>query len=140
MPRPVFRRRSAAATVTQRRRIGGSGAAWRHPLALRRRISFVVFVGCDPPDGTARPRYRRTTSLDAETPALTIERRRHAFPALAHDHRLRHRPEGPFFGDDEIPRLAASIIATRPAGAPPFSIAWRGFHLLADERFEPRRA
>ncbi|MFS0795307.1 TetR family transcriptional regulator [Microbacterium sp. 1P10AE] len=45
-----------------------------------------------------------------------------------------------FFGDDEIPALAASIVAAAPAGATPFSIAWRGFHVLAGERFEPRRA
>lgn len=44
-----------------------------------------------------------------------------------------------FFGDDEIPALAAATIAAAPAGAAPFSIAWQGFHVLATERFEPRR-
>lgn len=44
-----------------------------------------------------------------------------------------------FFGDDEIPALAAGMIAAAPAEATPFSIAWRGFHELAAERFEPRR-
>lgn len=44
-----------------------------------------------------------------------------------------------FFGDDEIPRLAAEMLADAPAEAPPFSIAWAGFQTLAAERFEPRR-
>lgn len=45
-----------------------------------------------------------------------------------------------FFGDDEIPALAASTVAAAPAGAAPFAIAWAGFHRLAADRFEPRRA
>jgi AcrR family transcriptional regulator len=45
-----------------------------------------------------------------------------------------------FFGDDEIPALAAAAVAAAPAGATPFAIAWEGFHRLATDRFEPRRA
>lgn len=45
-----------------------------------------------------------------------------------------------FFGDDEIPALAARAVAAAPADATPFAIAWAGFHALAAERFEPRRA
>ncbi len=45
-----------------------------------------------------------------------------------------------FFGDDEIPALAAGAVAAAPADATPFAIAWAGFHALAAERFEPRRA
>ncbi|OZD39937.1 TetR family transcriptional regulator [Rhodococcus sp. 06-1477-1B] len=44
-----------------------------------------------------------------------------------------------FFGDDEIPRLAAEMLAAAPAETPPFAIAWAGFQTLAAERFEPRR-
>lgn len=44
-----------------------------------------------------------------------------------------------FFGDDEIPALAASTVAAAPADAAPFAIAWAGFHRLAADRFEPRR-
>lgn len=44
-----------------------------------------------------------------------------------------------FFGDDEIPRLATAMLASAPAGASAFAIAWAGLHALADERFEPRR-
>lgn len=45
-----------------------------------------------------------------------------------------------FFGDDEIPALAAGAVAAAPADATPFAIAWAGLHALAAERFEPRRA
>ena len=45
-----------------------------------------------------------------------------------------------FFGDDEIPELAAAAVAAAPPGATPFAIAWDGFHRLAHDRFEPRRA
>ncbi len=45
-----------------------------------------------------------------------------------------------FFGDEEIPALAAGAVAAAPADATPFAIAWAGFHALAAERFEPRRA
>ncbi|MDQ1171992.1 AcrR family transcriptional regulator [Microbacterium testaceum] len=44
-----------------------------------------------------------------------------------------------FFGDDEIPRLAAEMLASAPADMPPFAIAWAGFLSLAADRFEPRR-
>lgn len=44
-----------------------------------------------------------------------------------------------FFGDDEIPRLAARMLEVAPADMSPFAIAWSGFHTLAAERFEPRR-
>ena len=44
-----------------------------------------------------------------------------------------------FFGDDEIPALAAAMLAAAPAGVPPFTIAWTGLQTLAAERFEPRR-
>lgn len=45
-----------------------------------------------------------------------------------------------FFAGDEIPRLAADMLADAPADAQPFALAWAGFHALAAERFEPRRA
>lgn len=45
-----------------------------------------------------------------------------------------------FFSGDEIPRLAADMLAAAPAGVPPFVLAWGGFQALAGERFEPRRA
>jgi len=44
-----------------------------------------------------------------------------------------------FFGDDEIPRLAAGMLAAAPSDVPPFAIAWTGLQALAAERFEPRR-
>ncbi len=44
-----------------------------------------------------------------------------------------------FFGDDEIPAIAAQAVAAAPPDATPFSIAWTGFHRLAADRFEPRR-
>ncbi|MCY1715565.1 TetR family transcriptional regulator [Microbacterium sp. SL62] len=44
-----------------------------------------------------------------------------------------------FFGDDEIPRLAAEMLAAAPADSSPFEIAWAGFQSLATDRFEPRR-
>lgn len=45
-----------------------------------------------------------------------------------------------FFGDDEIPRLATTLLAAAPAEAPAFDVAWAGLHALAADRFEPRRA
>ena len=45
-----------------------------------------------------------------------------------------------FFSGDEIPRLAAGMLATAPADVPPFPLAWAGFQTLAGERFEPHRA
>ncbi|WP_270353747.1 TetR family transcriptional regulator [Microbacterium testaceum] len=44
-----------------------------------------------------------------------------------------------FFAGDEIPRLAASMLAATPADLSPFAVAWTGFLTLATERFEPRR-
>lgn len=44
-----------------------------------------------------------------------------------------------FFAGDEIPRLAASMLATTPDDLSPFAVAWTGFLTLATERFEPRR-
>ncbi len=44
-----------------------------------------------------------------------------------------------FFGDDEIPALATAMLAAAPAGPPPFAVVWGGLHVLAVERFEPRR-
>ena len=45
-----------------------------------------------------------------------------------------------FFGDDEIPALAARVIAGAPDGVPPLTLVERGLRTLAAERFEPRRA
>lgn len=44
-----------------------------------------------------------------------------------------------FFSGDEIPRLAAAMIAAAPADSPPFDLAWTGLRTLAARRFEPRR-
>lgn len=44
-----------------------------------------------------------------------------------------------FFSGDEIPRLAARMLADAPADMSPFSIAWTGLQALAADRFEPRR-
>lgn len=44
-----------------------------------------------------------------------------------------------FFSGDEIPRLAAAMIAAAPADSPPFDLAWAGLRTLAAGRFEPRR-
>lgn len=44
-----------------------------------------------------------------------------------------------FFSGDEIPRLAAAMIAAAPADSPPFDLAWTGLRTLAAGRFEPRR-
>jgi len=44
-----------------------------------------------------------------------------------------------FFGDDEIPRLAAGMLADAPADMSPFAVAWTGLQALATDRFEPRR-
>lgn len=45
-----------------------------------------------------------------------------------------------FFSGDEIPRLAAAMIAAAPADSPPFDLAWTGLQTLAAGRFEPRRS
>ncbi|MCM3695545.1 TetR family transcriptional regulator [Microbacterium oleivorans] len=45
-----------------------------------------------------------------------------------------------FFDGDEIPELAARMIATAPAHLAPMTVVVQGLHSLARERFEPRRA
>jgi AcrR family transcriptional regulator len=44
-----------------------------------------------------------------------------------------------FFGDDEIPRLAARVLAEAPAGTTPLALVADGLRVLAAQRFEPRR-
>jgi AcrR family transcriptional regulator len=44
-----------------------------------------------------------------------------------------------FFGDDEIPALAARMIEDAPTGAEPRRIVTTGLRALAASRFEPRR-
>ncbi|MDR6170702.1 MULTISPECIES: TetR family transcriptional regulator [unclassified Curtobacterium] len=44
-----------------------------------------------------------------------------------------------FFGDDEIPRIAAGAISRAPAGTTPLTIVTHGLRVLAVERFEPQR-
>ncbi|MDP4334215.1 TetR family transcriptional regulator [Curtobacterium sp. A7_M15] len=44
-----------------------------------------------------------------------------------------------FFGDDEIPRLAARVLAEAPAGTAPPALVADGLRVLAEQRFEPRR-
>jgi AcrR family transcriptional regulator len=45
-----------------------------------------------------------------------------------------------FFGDDEIPALAARTIAEAPDGVPPLTLVAEGLRTLAAARFEPQRA
>jgi AcrR family transcriptional regulator len=44
-----------------------------------------------------------------------------------------------FFGDDEIPRLAARVLAEAPTGTTPLALVADGLRVLAAQRFEPRR-
>ncbi len=45
-----------------------------------------------------------------------------------------------FFGDDEIPALAARMITEAPPGVPPLTLVAHGLRTLAAERFELQRA
>jgi len=44
-----------------------------------------------------------------------------------------------FFGDDEIPRLAAGVLAAAPAGVVPLDLVTEGLRTLATRRFEAQR-
>lgn len=45
-----------------------------------------------------------------------------------------------FFGDDEIPAIAARMLAEAPTEIPPLALLSTGLRQLAADRFEPRRA